>query len=85
MGFSPYYLLYGREPLLPIDIEFSLRIPKGNEKSPHKYIQKLQNRLRWAYAKANKVNECESNRHKKIYDKNVRCAKIEVGDQVLMR
>ena len=30
-GFSPYYLLYGRQPLLPIDIEYGVFTPELSE------------------------------------------------------
>ena len=44
-GFSPYYLLYGRQPLLPIDIEFSVYTPELSEVITYKYVQKLKTRL----------------------------------------
>ena len=39
MGFSPYYLLYGQHPLLPIDVEFGVMTPDLNEVVTSKYIK----------------------------------------------
>ena len=55
-GLSPYFFMFGHHPNLPIDIEFSLDISGA---STHKYIEKLQNRLKWAYKKAKEVNAHE--------------------------
>ena len=51
-GFSLYYLLYGRHPILPIDIEFGVRQVDLAESASHKYVGNLQNGLKWAYKKA---------------------------------
>ena len=50
-GFSPYYLLYGRHPLLPIDIEFGAMTPDLNETVTLKYVKGLQRRLDYAFRK----------------------------------
>ena len=44
-GFSPYYLLYRRHPLLPIDIEFGVFVPELSEAIIYKYVQELKKRL----------------------------------------
>ena len=59
-GFSPYYLLYGRQPLLPIDIEFSVYTPELSEAITHKYVQTLKTRLENAFNKANEFCAKES-------------------------
>ena len=51
-GFSPYYLLYGRHPLLPIDIEFGVMTPDLMEVVTLKYVHRLQKRLDYAFKKA---------------------------------
>ena len=84
-NFSPHYLMFGREPNLPIDIEFGVRTPDLITTSTKDYVEKLQKTLAWAYRKAHEVNHREKTRNKKIYDRKVRCTKLEVGDKVLVR
>ena len=83
--FSPFYLMFGREPNLPIDIEFGVRTPNLIATSTKSYVEKLQQRLAWAFRKAQEVNEKENKRNKKNYDRKVRCSKLEIGDKVLVR
>ena len=52
-SFSPYYLLYGRHPLLPIDIQFGVVVPELSEVITYKYVQELKRKLENAFQKAN--------------------------------
>ena len=47
--FSPYFLMYGCHPNLPIDIEFRVQTPDISGTSIHNYVKKLQNKLKWVY------------------------------------
>ena len=61
--------MYGCHPNLPTDIEFGVQTPDISGTSTHKYIQKLQTRLKWVYKKAEEVNTCVRAQHKKLYDR----------------
>ena len=83
--FSLYYLMFGREPNLPIDIEFGVKIPDLVATSTRNYVEKLWRRLAWAFKKAQEINLKERKRNKWNYNRKVRCSKIEKGDKVLVR
>ena len=73
--YSLYYLMFGKEPNLPIDIEFGVRTPDLIATTTQNYVEKLEKRLAWAFKKAQQVNEQEKKRNKRNYDKKVRCSK----------
>ena len=84
MGFSPYYLMYGRHPLLPINIKFNITTPYVSTSSTHKYVDKLQSGLQWAYKRAKEINNKERDRYKRQFDKKVRSSALETGDLFLV-
>ena len=83
-GFAPSYLMFGREPKIPIDIE--LNLPSTREEvTPKTYVDRLKQTLEWAYEKAQVNIQCDMKSRKRYHDKTVRCHKLEVGDLVLLR
>ena len=84
-GFSPYYLLYGRQPLLLIDTEYGVFTPELSEAIMYKYVQELKSRLENAFNKANQFCAKEAIRSKQRFDKTARCSKLEPGDLVLVK
>ena len=81
-GFSPYYLLCDRHPLLPINIEFGVFVLELSEAITYKYVQELKMRLENAFHKANAFCEKEALRSKQRFDKTVKCSKLLPGDLV---
>ena len=49
-GFSPNFMIYGRELSMPVDVIPSL--PPGEQHTPRQYVQKLQKQLQFAYEMA---------------------------------
>ena len=85
-GFSLYFLLFGREPRLPVDVEFGLQ--RGGQKgSPGEsnYISQLKKRLQFAYRKAKCMAQKQQARHRGLYNLRCRGATLSVGDLVLVR
>ena len=84
-GYSPFYLVFGRHPRLPIDTEIDVTYPNESAENRANFAKKLKARLQWAYEVARKNNIKASERNKQYYDQKVRCHKIEKGDLVLVR
>ena len=84
-GFSPHYLMFGREPKLPLDVTFGLPNPNMEAVIHERYVKQLQSRLKWSYGVAQHRNEKEAARQKRYYDLKVHCDPLKVGDVVVQR
>ena len=84
--YSPYYLMFGRHPRLPIDVEFGLpKSNSGDNSSKSRYVQKLRRRLNYAFQKATKVANQQANKYKSSYDKSIRGPQLQEKDIVLVK
>ena len=83
-NYSPFYLLFGRSPRLPIDLIFD--IPRTSDTTSHSdYASKWKTAMQQAYTLAHKATSKNAAKHKKNYDGRVRCSSLEPGDRVLVR
>lgn len=84
-GYSPYYLMFGRNARLPIDICFSAVIDGDTETSHLQYVDKMRKELQQAYHLATESATKNHLRNKSRYDQRVRDQPLHVGDRVLIR
>ena len=84
--YSPYYLMFGRHPRLPIDIEFGLnKLNSSDNSSKSRCIQKLRRRLNYAFQKASKYSDQQAKKYKQGYDKSVKGPQLHENDLVLVK
>lgn len=84
-GYSPYYLMFGREARLPIDLCFGTSPDGDNHGEYLQYVAKLKSDLKRAYELAVTVANKSHDKNKRYYDKRVRDQVLETGDRVLIR
>ena len=83
-GFNPYYLMYGSQPCLPVDVTLGLAPHSVMAPTTSKYVHRLRECVQWAHKKAESLQAKEAWHHKLNYDKHSRAATLEVGDMVLV-
>lgn len=83
-GFSPYYLMFGHHPRLPIDLLFGLFI-ETDPVTPRGYVQKWSKRMSQAYLIAQENSKQSSARGKSYYDQKMKGAVLQPRDRVLVR
>uniref|UniRef100_A0A672IIR2 Integrase catalytic domain-containing protein n=1 Tax=Salarias fasciatus TaxID=181472 RepID=A0A672IIR2_SALFA len=83
-GYSPYYLMFGREAKLPVDLCFGTSTDRKVD-SHSRYVVKLKEDLQKAYQLASETADKSHLKNKKSYDKRVGFQSLEIGDRVLLR
>ena len=87
-GYSPFYLIYGRDARLPIDWVFGIDLDEASvagQKSYDQYVKTWNRSMKEAIDIAKKNVSAGQKWNKNAYDRKVKGVQIEVGDKVLMR
>lgn len=84
-GASPHFLMFGREPRLPIDIEYGIRDSESDSTSYTEYVQKLHDSMTKAFELASKSSKVAQGTQATYYNRKVRGGSLQVGDVVLVR
>ena len=75
--------MFGRHPLLPIDILLGTKTT-DETKDYKTYVSELKEQLSTAYSIAIKEASLSKAQHKQRYDQHIRGAVIDIGDHVLV-
>lgn len=82
-GYAPFYLVYGRNPRLPIDIMFDL-MPDDRNSSHSDYANKWRTWIKEAYKSATETVQKEQKKAKKQYDRKTHGGELQPGCRVLV-
>ena len=82
-GFTPYELMFGHQPRLPVDLAFGL--PVNHQPGSHlQYVHNLKSQLEDSYRVATENAKKTANRNKVRFDKHVVDSTLKKGDRVLV-
>ena len=79
-GYSPYFLMFGRRPRLPVDLLFPTVKQDENSRTTDEYVSSLYDKLKSAFAAI-----LEAQWQKRIYDHKAGAVALHLGDKVLVK
>lgn len=83
-GYTPFLLMFGREPRLPIDLALGIDF-HNRKQSLSKYVESLKEKLKYSYKTDQEAIRKAHSKQKRGYDTKVKGATIDVGDIVLVK
>ena len=82
-GYSPYFLMFGHRPRLPVDQSIVRR--DENTRTTDEYVMSLYDKLKLALASVRDTTILEAQRQKRHYDRKARAVELHPGDKVLVK
>ena len=83
-GYSPYYLMFGQQSQLPIDLLFPTCRTQMLTHTIDKYVASLYDHLRDSLVIARDCAVKEAQRQKQLYDHKVKAVELRPGDHILV-
>ena len=84
-GYSPYYLLFGRRPRIPVDYLFPTLRDSPHQTKMEVSVAAMQKRLKEAFAVARRLTSEEVARQCCYYDRKAGAVALQPGDIVMVR
>ena len=84
-GYSPYFLMFGRRPRLPVDLLFPTARRDENSQTTDEYVMSLYDKLKSALASVRDAALLEAQRQKRLYDHRAGVVELHPGDKVLVK
>lgn len=84
-GFSPFYLMFGREPRLPLDMFLGEKDEEWKAVMPSKWLADHRQRLRVAHHKAGETLRQQAQKRKQGHDQGNLQSDLRQGDLVITR
>ena len=84
-GYSPYFLMFGHRPCLPIDLLFPTAVRQGSTRTIDNYVLSLYERLKEALPVARDSAIMEARWQKRHYNRRARAVELPPGDKVLVK
>ena len=83
-GYSPYFLMFGQRPRLPVDLLFPTVNNREWTRTINEHMKALYERLRACLKLAQESATKEANRQKRLYDRKVGAVELRPRDRVLV-
>jgi len=83
-GYSPYFIMFGREARLAVDVTFWVSSDGTSTKSYLRYVKNMKRELQAAYQLAGRMAEKKNEGNKQRYDQRVCFCPLDSGDRVLI-